>query len=333
VLEGAGSIIDSLYQGTFQPFKTEIENITGVKKVTASSSVMGKEIYWTRGARRLDIPNSQASTLYNLGVDYDFIPTYEMKLLAGRNFSKDFATDKKAVILTESGMKILGYPSPAEAIDKKISMGDTLTIIGVAANYHHQGLQKSIDPMVIRLSPNQRNFYSVKLEGSNPKAVIASLEAKWNKYFPADPFKYFFLDDVFNQQYKSDILFGKLFAIFALIGIIIACFGLLGLSAYNVLQRTREIGIRKVMGASEQSILVLLSKDFMKLVAIALLIAIPVAWLLMNNWLQDFAYHTNITWWIFAVSGATALLIAFVTISLQAFKAAVANPVKSLRTE
>jgi len=333
VLEGAGSIIDSLYQGTFQPFKTDIENITGVKKVTASSSVMGKEIYWTRGARRLDIPNAQASTLYNLGIDYDFIPTYEMKLLAGRNFSKDFATDKKTAILTESGMKILGFKNPAEAIDKKISMGDTLTIIGVAANYHHQGLQKSIDPMVMRLSPNQRNFYSVKLEGSNPKAVIASMEEKWNKYFPADPFKYFFLDDMFNQQYKSDILFGKLFAIFALIGIIIACFGLLGLSAYNVLQRTREIGIRKVMGASEQSILVLLSKDFMKLVAIALVIAIPVAWLFMNNWLQDFAYHTNITWWIFAVAGTIALLIAFVTISLQAFKAAIANPVKSLRTE
>lgn len=333
VLEGAASVSDSLYQSSFQSFKTDLQNITGIKKVAASTSVMGKEIYWTSGIKRLDIPNAKASTLYHLGVDYDFIPAYEMKLMAGRNFSKDFSTDAKAAILTETGMQTLGFANPADALNKKITRGDTLTIIGVAASYHQQGLQKPIDPMIILLTPGTRNFYSVKLEGSNPQQMLSTIESKWNKYFPADPFNYFFLDDFFNQQYKSNILFGKLFGMFALLGIIIACFGLLGLSAYNVLQRTREIGIRKVLGATEQNILVLLSKDFMKLVIVALVIAIPVAWFFMNKWLQDFAYRTSITWWVFAAAGITALLIAFITISFQAIKAAVANPVKSLRTE
>jgi putative ABC transport system permease protein len=333
VIEGAESPRDSVYQAVFQPFKTDVENISGVKKVTASSSVMGKEIYWTNGIKRLDIPNAKASTLYHLGVDYDFIPTYEMKILAGRNFSKEFSTDEKTAILTETGMRTLGFANPAEAINKKISRGDTLTIIGVVASYHHQGLQKTIDPMIILLRPNQRNFYSVKVEGSHPQKIIADIESKWSKYFPADPFNYFFLNDFFKQQYKSDILFGKLFGMFALLGIIIACFGLLGLSAYNVLQRTREVGIRKVLGASGQSILVLLSKDFMKLVVIALIVAVPLAWFFMNKWLQDFAYRTNITWWVFAVAGILALLVAFLTISFQAIRAAIANPVKSLRTE
>lgn len=334
VLEGAESLQDSVYQATFQPFKTDVENIPGVKKVTASSSVMGKEIYWTSGIRRLDIPGAKASTLYHIGIDYDFIPAYEMQILAGRNFSKEFSTERKRVILTESGLKTLGFSSPAEAIDKKVTNGgDTATIIGVVASYHHQGLQKAIDPMILILRPNQRNFYSVKLEGTNGQRMIAEIGTKWSKYFPNDPFSYFFLDDLFNQQYKSDILFGKLFGMFALLGIVIACFGLLGLSAYNVLQRTREIGIRKVLGATEQNILVLLSKDFMKLVIIALVIAVPVAWYIMNKWLQDFAYRTDITWWIFAVAGLLALLIAFVTISFQSIKAAISNPVKSLRTE
>ena len=334
VIEGAESVRDSVYKSSFQPFKTDVEKISGVKKITASTNVMGKEIYWTSGIKRMDDINAKAITLYHLGVDYDFLPTFEIKMLSGRNFSKDFLSDTAASILTESGMKLMGFATSEEALNKKLIRGnDTITIIGIAASYHQQGLQKPIDPMILLLTPETRNFYSVKMDGNNPQQMIAQLEAKWNKYFPADPFKYFFLDDLFNKQYQSDILFGKLFGIFALLGIIIACFGLLGLSAYNVLQRTREIGIRKVLGASEQSILVLLSKDFMKLVAIALVIAIPVAWIFMNEWLQDFAYRTDITWWIFAVAGVLALLIAFITISLQAFKAAVANPVKSLRTE
>lgn len=334
VLQGAESINDSLYSNVFQPFKTELLKVPGVRSVTASSSVMGKEIYWTNGIKRLDIPESKSNTMYHLGIDYDFIPSYDMKIIAGRNFSRDFKTDDRAVMLTETGVKQLGFKNAEEAINKKLRRNnDTLTVVGVVASYHHQGLQKPLDPMIILLTPNVRQYYSVKLEGKNAQQMLAAIQNKWDRFFPSDPFNYFFLDDFFDQQYKADILFGKVFGLFAMLGIIIACFGLLGLSVYNVLQRTKEIGIRKVLGASEQSILVLLSKDFMKLVMIALVVAIPVGWFLMNKWLQNYAYRTDIAWWIFAIAGGLALLIALVTISVQAIKAALSNPVKSLRTE
>jgi putative ABC transport system permease protein len=164
-------------------------------------------------------------------------------------------------------------------------------------------------------------------------ATIASVQKTWSKFFPADPFNYYFLDDLFDQQYKADQSFGKIFGLFAFLAIIIACFGLLGLSAYNVLQRTKEIGIRKVLGASVQNVLYILSKDFITLVLIAFVIAVPVTWFIMHNWLQDFAYRINIQIWVFAAAGVLAILIALLTIGIQALKAAVANPVKSLRTE
>ena len=163
--------------------------------------------------------------------------------------------------------------------------------------------------------------------------TVATIENIWTKHFPNDPFNYFFLDDFYNQQYKADQRFGKVFTLFAMLAILIACLGLLGLSAYNILQRTKEIGIRKVMGASVQNVLFILSKDFLLLVGLSFLLAIPVAWWIMHNWLQDFAYRINMPWWVFAIAGVIAALIAFVTISFQAIKAAIVNPVKSLRTE
>ena len=334
VLDGAASIADSLYQNTFQPFKTAVLQQTGIKSMTASTSVMSKEIYWTNGIKRLDIPHANSITLYHLGIDYDFIPSYEMKLLAGRNFSKDFATDNKAVILNERAVSNLGYASPEKALNGKLTRNrDTLTIVGVVQNFHQEGLRKTIEPQIILLRPNTRNAYSIKVESADMSKTIAAVKTTWDKYFPNDPFNYYFLDEVYDQQYKADKLYGKVFSLFSFLAILIACFGLLGLSAYNILQRTKEIGIRKVMGASVQHVLFLLSKDFLALVAISFLLAVPVAWWIMHNWLQDFAYRININWWVFAIAGMVAALIAFITISFQAIKAALANPVKSLRTE
>jgi putative ABC transport system permease protein len=200
------------------------------------------------------------------------------------------------------------------------------------ADYHYQGLQKAIEPLIVLLRPNVRRFYSLKIT-SNPQQTIASIEKVWNRYFPDDPFNYFFLDESFGQQYKADIRFGQVFGLFATLAILIACFGLLGLSAYNVLQRTKEIGIRKVLGASVQNLVFTLSKEFLYLVLISLVIAIPVTWWVMHNWLRDFAYRISIQWWVFVVAGILAIIIALVTVGYQALKAAVTNPVKSLRTE
>jgi putative ABC transport system permease protein len=334
VVDGPNSLQDSIYNTTLQPFKTEILRTPSIKSITASTNVPGKEIYWTAGIRRLDGQSGGAVTLYHLGIDYDFIPAYEMKLVTGRNFSREFSTDEKAAILNETAVKAMGFASPEKALHEKLVRGrDTLSIIGVVKNFHQQGLQKTIDPQLLLLTPNTRRAYSIKVESADINKTIAGVKTVWDRYFPNDPFDYFFLDEVYDQQYKADRLYGKVFTLFSFLAILIACFGLLGLSAYNILQRTKEIGIRKVMGASVQNVLYILSKDFILLVGISFLIAIPVTWWVMHNWLQDFAYRINMPWWVFGIAGVIAALIAFVTISIQAIKAAIANPVKSLRTE
>ncbi|MEO5592630.1 MAG: ABC transporter permease [Chitinophagaceae bacterium] len=332
VIEGASSLRDSLYGNVFQPFKKEVLQLPGVKNISASTSVMGNEIYWTSGARKLEA-NSKSVTLYHIGVDYDFIPSYGIAMKAGRNFSKEMLTDKKAVLLNEEAVKLLGFDNPEQALNQKIVRGDTLSVAGVVANFHNEGLQKKVQPLIFILRPGSRQFYSIKLEKENIRQKVAAVEKIWNRHFPADPYNYFFLDDSFNRQYKSDELFGSVFSLFSVLAILIACFGLAGLSSYNVLQRRKEIGIRKVMGASVRQLLLLLSKDFIGLVIIAFLVAVPVTWMLMSRWLNDFAYRINISWMVFITAGMISIIIAFITISFQAIKAALANPVKSLRSE
>jgi putative ABC transport system permease protein len=333
IIKGPQTLDDSIYQNIYQPFKSAVLQLPAIKNIASSSSVPGNEIYWTNGSKRLGADQSVVS-LYNLGIDYDFIPSYKIKMAAGRNFSEQFGTDKQTAIINEKAAKLFGFKNAAAAIGEKIARnGDTLTLIGVTADFHQLGLQKNIDPMILILRPNISTFYSLKINEANTDQNLALLNQVWNKYFPKDPFNYFFLDESFGEQYKADILFGKVFGVFAFLAILIACFGLLGLSAYNVLQRTKEIGVRKVLGASLQSILILLSRDFLKLVLISLLLAIPVGWFVMNRWLQDYAYRITIGWWVFAVAGGSALFIAIITICVQVLKAAEKNPVKSLRTE
>jgi putative ABC transport system permease protein len=334
VLDGAGSMNDSLYKNIYQSFKNEMLKLPAVKSMAASSTVMGQEIYWTRGVKQLR-SSATATTLYLLGIDYDFIPQYQLKLAAGRNFSKDFPVDAngKSAILNDEAVKVLGFKNAEDAIGKKIVVNDTLTIQGVVQGFHQLGLQKPIDPQLILLRPDQRNEYSIKLQSANMQPNIAAIQKLWDQYFPNDPFNYFFLDDLYGKQYASDQQFGKMFTLFSFLAILIACFGLLGLSAYNILQRTKEIGIRKVLGASTQNVVYMLSKDFLTLVAIAFVVAIPIAWWIMHSWLQDYAYRINISWWVFLIAGTIAVLIAVITISFQAIKAAIANPVESLRTE
>jgi putative ABC transport system permease protein len=200
-------------------------------------------------------------------------------------------------------------------------------------SFHHVGLQKPIDPQLITLRPNARRAYSIKLQTSDLQGILANVKTLWAKYFPNDPFNYYFLDEAFNQQYQSDQRFGEIFTLFAFLAILIACLGLIGLSAYNILQRTKEVGIRKVLGASMQNVVFALSKDFLVLVALSFIIAAPVSWLVMHQWLQDFAYRITISWWVFGAAGLLALAIALCTIGFQAIKAALVNPVSSLRSE
>jgi len=267
--------------------------------------------------------------------DFDYIPQYKIKMVAGRAFAKEMGTDTtQAMILNETAVKMFGYSSPQQIIGKKFDQwGRKGNIIGVMEDFHFRSLQEVIKPLSMRIEPDGCSLLSVNISATNVQKTIASIEGKWKTLIPNRPFNYFFLDEFFDKQYRSEVRFGKLFLNFALLAIFISCLGLLGLASYSTMQRTKEIGIRKVMGASVSGIVNLLSKDFLVLVLISFVIAAPVAWYSMHTWLKDFAYRIDISWWVFALAALLAVFIALGTISFQAIRAAMANPVKSLRTE
>jgi len=244
-------------------------------------------------------------------VDYNYIDQYKIKMVAGRSFSKDFQSDTThSMVLNEAAVKLFGYTSPQQAIGRKFSQwGREGMIIGVMKDFHYHSLQQDIKPLTMRIEPDGSDLVSIKVASSNLPATIAGIESKWKSLIPGKPFSYYFVDEAFDKQYRSEERFGKLFLNFAVLAIFISCLGLLGLASYSTLQRTREIGIRKVMGATVANIVNLLSKDFLKLVLLSFFIAGPVAWYFMHKWLHNFAYRTDFSWWIFLIAGMLALLI------------------------
>ncbi|KAA5542850.1 ABC transporter permease [Adhaeribacter rhizoryzae] len=265
-------------------------------------------------------------------IDENYLPTLGLKLVAGRNFSKDFKTDSLGVLLNEAAVTALNWQK--NPLGQKIQDGNgrILHVVGVLKDFHFESMHQKIGPMVMTYGENSGSVL-VKIKTDNIPGLIASLENTWNDLTAEAPFAYSFLDDRFAEVYQTEQKLGKILGIFAGLTIFIACLGLFGLATFTAQQRRKEIGIRKVLGASVSAIVAMLSKDFLKLVLVANLIAWPLAWYGMHQWLQDFAYRTQISWWIFVVAGALAIIIALVTISFQAIKAAVSNPVKSLRNE
>jgi putative ABC transport system permease protein len=274
-----------------------------------------------------------------VAADFDFVPTYGMHILAGRNFSRDYGTDTTSFMLNAAAARALGLQRPELAVGRNFKYGDAKgRIVGVLDDFHFESLHQQIVPLVLAMTPENTpgfhyNWLSIKIAGNNIPAALDYLEKTWKKYLPQTPFEYTFLDEKFDQLYRSEQRQGTLFTSFACIAIFIACLGLLGLSAFAISQRIKEIGIRKVLGASVGSIVTMLSKDFLKLVGIAAIIAFPIAWYAMYNWLTDFAYRISIQWWIFLAAGILASAVALITIGFQAIRAATAPPVKSLRTE
>ncbi len=315
--------------------KQAIDDLPGVKSTSFSSSVPGAGNNAAYSEIENNIGELQIANLDVYFVDEDYIPQFDLKLLAGRAFSRDFATDStEAMVINETAVKLFGYNKPEEAIGKNFKQwGREGKIIGVVQDFHYRSLQRNINPLTIRLEPQATNLIAVKINPQNIKQVVASIEKKWQTIMPDKPFNYYFLDELFNQQYQSEERFGNLFLNFAALAILISCLGLLGLAAYSTLQRRREIGIRKVLGSSVTGVVNLLSIDFIKLVGIAFVIAAPISWFTMHYWLEDFAYKISIQWWMFALAGISALFIAIVTVSFHAIKASIVNPVKSLRTE
>jgi putative ABC transport system permease protein len=314
----------------------EFEKNSGVLLASSSSSTPGKGLN-NNTVLPEGVAGDRIQTMNTLIVDYDFINTYKLGMAAGRGFSKDFGGDSSAFILNEAAVRELGWGNPQNAIGKSFNwgLGKKGKIIGVVKDFHFNSLQQKLPSLVMHIMPNTGwfNYISIRIQTKNPQQVIASLQKTWKEILPNHPFEYFFVGEDYNKQYQAEQRLSNLSVLFSMLTIFISCLGLLGLVMVSVAQRVKEIGIRKVLGASVTGIAALLSVEFLKLVGIAILIASPVAWWLSNQWLNNFAYRIHITWWVFVLSAILAVLIAIITMSFQAIRAAVTSPVKSLKSE
>jgi len=325
----------------YESFRNTLLQNSNIKDVGRSSRIPTGRLLDDMGA---SAPGSDSmvpvkAEIRYVATDYDFIPTYGISMAAGRNFSRDYRTDTSNFVINESAVKAIGWKSPEQAVGKDLKYGSIKGhIIGVVKDFHFESLHQLIKPMIFIMPATSGNnsFYnsiSIKISGQNVSSALATIQDTWQKYNPDLPYQYTFLDENFSKLYASEQTQETIFMVFASIAIFIACLGLFGLSAFAISQRVKEIGVRKVLGANVPGIVALISKDFLKLVMIASFIAFPVAWYAMDKWLHGFAYRVNIHWWVFILAAIAALLIALLTVSFQAIKAAVANPVKSLRTE
>ncbi len=323
----------------YEAFRNTLLQNPNIKAVGRSSRIPTGRLLDGMGAQ---VPGNDSmvpvkADIRFLATDYDFIPAYGIPLAAGRNFSRSYGTDTSNFIINEAAVKAIGWKSNDRAVGKDFKYGQfSGHIIGVVKDFHFESLHEAITPLVFVLPPPSQGFYntiSIKISGKNIASSLETIKDTWQKFLPQLPYQYSFFDENFAKLYDAEHKQETIFTTFACIAIIIACLGLFGLSAFAISQRVKEIGVRKVLGASTTTIVGLLSKDFLKLVLIAAVIAFPIAWYAMHNWLQDFAYRINIQWWVFIIAAIIAALIALITVGMQAIKAATANPVKSLRTE
>jgi len=320
-------------------FRDALLTIPGVRNASVSASVPGKGYSnASSGVRKYGSNPEDGTQGFFISMDENYFKLYNVPLVAGRYFTRESRFNHE-IILNEEAVKVYGFKNPEDAINKKLVFdgfyGQSIRIVGITKDYHQESLKSSILPVVFNPinGGNGPKYFSVKIGSKNIKQILAKIKNNWDEIFPNQPFKYNFLDEIFNSQYKADQQFGKVFSLFSLLAIMISCLGLFGQASFTNLRRRKEIGIRKVIGASLQDIFFMLTKDFTKWVLLANLIAWPVAYYIMNKWLQDFAYRINISWWVFVLAGGVVLLVALATVSLQAIKAATANPVKSLRYE
>lgn len=319
-------------------FKEEIQRSGLAKNVTMSgylptSTYRNSDVVFKDATA--NAANSVSMQIWD--VDDDYIPTLGMEMAAGRNFSKELPTDSSAIILNEAAAKLLGYTNPVGMV---LYMPDGVfgsrnlpyTIVGVVKDFNYNSMREAVGPVLLQNKPEESSL-AIRLPAGNPNSAIEKIRDIWKGLAPQQPLRFSFMDEDFNRIYDAEQRTGRISLAFSLLAVLIACLGLFGLAAYAAEQRTKEIGIRKVLGASVTGIVQMLSKDFLKLVILAALIAFPFAWWAMNSWLQHFAYRSDISWWVFAATAGITLMIAILTVSFQAIRAALLNPVKSLRSE
>ncbi|HMJ67862.1 MAG TPA: ABC transporter permease [Cyclobacteriaceae bacterium] len=329
------AVTDSTYLDKYQVFKNAMLAYPEVTAFSSATAVPGRQPDWNAGGiRRLSQTERDANQYRIIMMDYDYVKAYGLEVVAGRSFSDQAPNESANVMLNESAARLMGFKELEESVNDQIYFwGDTFRIVGVLKDYHQESLKKAVEPLIYRYYSAPGGYYSVKMNVSNAAESIQKFEGLWKEFYPGSPFSYFFLDDYYNEQYKADQQFGKAFGLFSVLAIFIACLGLFGLSSLMAIQRTKEIGVRKVLGASVGSILTLVGKDLLILIAIAVLVATPIAWYVMSQWLQGFEGRINMGVMTFVMPCAGILLLAAFTISIHTLRAARTNPVKSLRYE
>lgn len=308
-----------------QAFKHQLLSHSGVERASYNKRVPAGSSVWVTSFKTQEM--QEALPMQSFHGDYDMIPTLGFRIIQGRNFSRDLASDSSAVILNQSAVQALGLQQPIGAI-----LNGNLHVIGVVADFNFESLRKRIEPVALTLKLDGDRL-AIKLKGDGAREIVQHAESLWNRFGMSEPMHAFFLDENFENLLQKERILSQAVVIFTILAVLISCLGLYGLSAYMTEQRTKEVSIRKVLGAKVTGVIALLSQDFLKLVLLANLIAWPVAWYAVNRWLENFAYRIDIGWWVFALAGGLALFIALATVSIQALKAALANPVDSLRYE
>ncbi|MDP4270595.1 MAG: ABC transporter permease [Bacteroidota bacterium] len=341
ILSGPAStnILGEGRRAKYLAFRREVLSDPRFMAATATMNVPGQEPRWRSGEFvRLDAGVQPGAVFCTNNADDGFINTYSLKLLAGQNFSVTPANNANKILINESSARKLGFANAQDAIGKQIvPTGDNrkpVEIIGVVADFHNEGLHKPVYPMVWNNDhPYEFGFYSIRVNNPNMQEAVAQLQKIYKRHFPEDPFNYFFADELFNRQYFSEVRFGKFYILLTILSLSIACLGLYGLLLHYINQKKKEIGIRKVNGAQVSEVMLFINRNFFRWTVIAFVIACPLVYWMMNKWLQDFAYHTDISWWIFAIAGLVTLFITVLTVSWQSYKASVGNPADALKYE
>lgn len=337
VIKGPGVRGDN-FESSNESFKQTLLGDAAISNVCVATEVPGRQIYWDAGGIMKMGEDISASKNYQIvGIDYDYVDLFDLEILYGRNFSREFTNEEKSLVLNETAVEWMGFENAESAVSEKISYwGEEFTLVGVMRDFHQQSLKEEYEPHIYRFMPEGRGrltVYAVKVNIQNVNSTIDNIKTQWAHFFPGNPFEFFFLDEYYDQQYRSDELFGKIFGMFAGLAIFITVLGIFGLASFNASQRIKEIGIRKVLGASVSAIQLLLARDFMILLAISFVIAAPLSYYGLNIWLQDFANRMNLNAWLFIIPLLTVGVITILTVAYQTTKAALTNPADSLRDE
>jgi putative ABC transport system permease protein len=334
IVNAPQQVTDSTFNAGIQPFKNGLSQLSGVSNVTTSTSVPGEDIGRVQNFRLANQKEDHNSFYRVIGIDDGFLPSYQSSLVAGRNFSQDLKGP--SLIINEAAVERFKFKDAQHALGQLVLWGERKTVfevVGVIKNYHQQSLKNDFAPPIFFHNQAARGFFSVKLNNADLQSTISEVERQWNSLYSGNPFTFFFLDDFFNQQYKEDWQFGRMFTVFSIIAVVIACLGLFSLSYFTAVQRTKEVGLRKVLGADVSSIIGLLLKDFIILIVFANLVAWPLSYLVISNWLEGYAFHIDITLWLFLVPSMMVMLIGALTVSYHTSQVAQTNPVNVLRLD